>query len=712
MAILSVYPVIMCGGSGTRLWPASRTGAPKQFIPLVGDRSSFQETVLRVRAIAGANNPLIVAGQGHRGHIAAQLAAVKVRAQLVLEPEGRDSAAAMAAAALAISRTDPDAILAIVSADHHVPDAAAFATAISQAAKGAAAGQIVTIGLKPRHPSTALGYILPGQGDGSVKPVAQFVEKPDRATAERYMREGYLWNCGYFIVSARVLIEELQAYAPDVLDAVRAGVDGGLQDGEALLLGEAFRCVRKISIDYAVMEKTTRAAVTPAAFDWTDIGGWDAVHAIADKDSAGNVGAALFVEASGNLVRAPAGTEVALVGVEDLAVVIEDGAVLVTSLAASQRVKAAGEHFKAVPRQPMPVVTTRAQARQLFGRWMSGAALPYWFAQGLDHELGGFRECTMYDGEEPARRARVQPRQVWSYAVAGEKDWSGPWRLAVQAGLASMEANYRRPDGLFRTLAASDGTIVDDEARLYDQAFALLAWSVTGHEDKAHDLINRLEAWRHPAGGWRETGARPFQSNAHMHLFEAALSWTAMGKDPRWGPLSDEIAELALTKFIDPAGFLREAFDAAWTPAAGDEGRIVEPGHQFEWAALLKIWAGRRGRPEALPVARKLFDIGLKGWDPARGVVIDGLWDDLSWRDRDARLWPQTEYLKAAMVFGEEAHVVTAFDAIRRYLYPDGRGLWFDLMTPDGELAKGPSPASTLYHLVGVWVALTGLSPV
>lgn len=709
---MGVYPVIMCGGSGTRLWPASRIGAPKQFIALTGERSSFQETVLRVAAIEGAHDPLIVAGIGHRGHIAAQLAALKAKAQLVLEPEGRDSAAAMAAAALAVSRTDPDAILAIVSADHHVPDAAAFAAAISRAAEGAQAGQIVTIGLRPRHASTALGYILPGPGQGPVKPVAAFVEKPDQATAGRYLREGYLWNCGYFIVSARVLIGELEAFAPDVLDAVRAGVAGGVQDGEALVLGEAFRAVRKISIDYAVMEKTRRAAVTPAAFDWTDIGGWDAVHAISGKDSAGNAGEALFVEASGNLVRAPAGTPIALVGVEDLAVIVEDGAVLVAKFAASQQVKAAGEHFKTVPRQPMPVVKTRAQARQLFGRWMSGAALPYWFAHGLDHEMGGFRECTMYDGEEPARRARVQPRQAWSYAVAGEKEWSGPWRLAVGAALDAMEAHYRRPDGLFRTLAAADGTALDDEARLYDQAFALLAWSVTGNEDKALDLIGRLEAWRHPAGGWRETGERPFQSNAHMHLFEASISWTSMGKDSRWAAISDEIAELALAKFIDPAGALREAFDADWNPAPNDEGRFIEPGHQFEWAALLKIWGERRGRPEALPVARKLFETGLKGWDPVRGVIIDGLWEDLSWRVRDARLWPQTEYLKAAMAFGEEGHMVTAFDAIRRYLYPDGRGLWFDRMTPDGELERGPVPASTLYHLVGVWVALTGLSPV
>ena len=706
---MSVIPVIMCGGSGTRLWPASRAGAPKQFIPLFGELSTFPETVLRAVAVEGAAAPLIVAGRGHRTLIEAQLGALKITARLLLEPEGRDSAAAIAAAALLAAETDPEAVLAIVSADHHVPDAAAFAAAVGHAAKGARAGSILTIGLKPRHPSTALGYILPGAGDGPVKPVAAFVEKPDAETAARYVREGYLWNCGYFIVKASVLIEELDAHAPDVTGQVRAALGSATRDDGAVLLGDAFRDARKVSIDYAVMEKTRRAAVTPASFDWTDIGGWDAVYGSAEKDANGNAGEALFVEADGNLVRAPAGIDVAIVGASDLAVIVEDGAVLVTALSASQKVKAAGEHFKTRPRQPLPVVTTRAQARAWFGRWMGTAVLPMWCTLGIDHERGGFRENGTFDDTEPPRRARVQPRQVWSYAVAGAKDWPGPWRAAVEVGLASMEKYYRRTDGLFRTLVKADGTVVDDEARLYDQAFALLAWSVTGHEDKALALLDGLEAWRHPAGGWRETGPRPFQANAHMHLFEAALSWGSAGGDARWAGVADEIAELALSKFIDGSGVLREVFNADWKPAPGDEGTLVEPGHQFEWAHLLKTWAERRGRKDVLPVARRLYDEGLKGWDPARGVVIGG---SMTFGERDARLWPQTEYLKAAMAFREDAHAVAAFDAIRRFIHPDVRGVWWDRMTESGELIKGPPPASTLYHLVGVWVALTGLSPV
>jgi mannose-1-phosphate guanylyltransferase/mannose-6-phosphate isomerase len=194
-----------------------------------------------------------------------------------------------------------------------------------------------------------------------------------------------------------------------------------------------------------------------------------------------------------------------------------------------------------------------------------------------------------------------------------------------------------------------------------------------------------------------------------MHLFEAALSWGSAGGDARWAKVADEIAELALAKFIDRDGVLREVFDADWNPAPGDEGALIEPGHQFEWAHLLKTWAERRGRTDVLPVARKLYEGGLNGWDSARGVVVGG---SMTLGERDARLWPQTEYLKAAVAFREEAHTVAAFDAIRRFIHPEVRGVWWDRMTPDGELVKGPPPASTLYHLVGVWVTLTGLSPV
>ena len=198
-----------------------------------------------------------------------------------------------------------------------------------------------------------------------------------------------------------------------------------------------------------------------------------------------------------------------------------------------------------------------------------------------------------------------------------------------------------------------------------------------------------------------QLGAHPFQANAHLHLLEAALAWDELDVDPFWGGLADEIVALALGRFIDPAGgFLREFFDADWRPAAGDDGRAVEPGHQFEWAWLLDRWGRARGDAAARDAARTLFRHGLRGLDPVRGVAVDGLWDDLTVRDPTARLWPQTEHLKAALLFGEDAEVLTAAQGLRRYLEAPARGAWRDKLKADGTFVDEPAPASSFYHVI------------
>jgi mannose-1-phosphate guanylyltransferase / mannose-6-phosphate isomerase len=281
---MAIYPVIMCGGSGVRLWPASRPGRPKQFTPLVGEYSSFQNTVRRVAAIPGAAEPVIVAGVSHAERLRSQLAGVGLSATLLLEPEARDSAAAMAAAAAFVAARDPQGVLVVVAADHHIPDDAAFRAAVIVAARAAMQGAIVTLGVKPTFPSTAYGYIRAGTAGGEVRPVLAFVEKPDEATAAAHVAAGYLWNSGNFIVRADRLLEELAAHAPAVRTSAQRAVAEMVADGR---LGESFRAAPKISIDYAVMEKTDRAAVLPVDFAWSDLGAWDAILAASDRDDRG-----------------------------------------------------------------------------------------------------------------------------------------------------------------------------------------------------------------------------------------------------------------------------------------------------------------------------------------------------------------------------------------------------------------------------------------
>lgn len=711
---MTIYPVIMCGGAGSRLWPASRPGRPKQFLALTGEYSLFQQTALRVAPLVEPGGTLIVvAGAGHAEPLAEQLAEIGLKATILLEPEARDSGPAMAAAAAFIARRDPKGVAAIIASDHHIPDAEAFRTAIRTAAEEAARGRIVTLGVTPTEASSAYGYIRPhGPGLSSVD---RFVEKPDAVTAAAYVAEGYLWNSGNFIVLAQTLMDEVALRAPEMAKAVLASLPGP-EAGPQLLLNDAFRRAPRISIDYAVMEKSERTSVLPVHFNWSDLGAWDSVQAT----GAGAHGRHLAVDSPDCLVRAPQNTLVATLGVSGLAVIVEPDAVLVCALDRAQEVKGLVDLIKVqapghadIPRSAPDAPFTR------FGDWMRTAALPLWATLGA-REDGAFVETLTLQGRaEPGpRRARVQTRQIFVYARAGALGWDGPWRRKVEAGLERLWLDYTKADGTVRNTVTHDGAPLDDSAPLYEQAFALLALSQTHAmgiqtercERHARQLLDRLMQTRHPDGGWAEIGDHPYQANANMHLFEAAQAWEARGTDPRWAEVADAVAALALDRFIDAEhGFLREFFDAGWRPAAGDDGRLVEPGHQFEWSWLLSRHAERRGDERAAAAARRLYAVGLEGIDPLRKVAVDELDQNLAVRSARARLWPQTEWLRAALAMaagsaGEtrERHLTQAARAMQGlegYLLDNG--VWRDKCLTVGGYVEEAAPASSLYHIMG-----------
>jgi mannose-1-phosphate guanylyltransferase/mannose-6-phosphate isomerase len=351
-----------------------------------------------------------------------------------------------------------------------------------------------------------------------------------------------------------------------------------------------------------------------------------------------------------------------------------------------------------------------AAEAQWYDRWVRTQALPLWWAKGADRVRGGFHEALSVEGEPcpGARRARVHGRQVYSYATAGALGWDGPWREAAWHGMDFLMRAFHREDGLFRTLVGLDGAILDDTAMLYDQGFALLGTATLHRMDPdrmdlpaiARGVLSGLDAMRVPAGGFHENIAYPFQANAHMHLLEGALAW-AENDGGEWDDFADEIVQLALRFFIDPeGGFLREFFDGDWRRVNGEAGRLVEPGHQFEWAWLLDRWGRLRGRQDALDAARGLFAAGRRGVDPARGVAMNELWDDFRLRDATARLWPQTEHLKACLLMGTEAQAVAASATLRRYLDTPTPGAWRDKMQADGSFIDEPAPATSLYHIL------------
>ena len=711
---MAIYPVILCGGAGTRLWPASRPERPKQFIDLISDLSLFQETAQRVAPLADGGRIVVVAGRAHREFIEAQLSALDIEGDLILEPLGRDSAPAMAAAALWIEQIDPTGTAVFVASDHYVPDAPAFREAALEAVAAAEHGRIVTMGIAPSSPSSAYGYIQP-ESPGLSR-VRRFVEKPNRVDAERYLAEGYLWNSGNFVVPVSVLLAELEAFVPDVITAVRAALPE--RGSGACALGSTFGSAPKISIDYAVMEKSDKVWVLPAAFEWSDLGAWDAVAATGQGARGVWVGRA----SDGCLVRAAPGMVVATMGVSNLAIIAEPDAVLVCDLGRAQDVKGLVEELERRQAPPMSVATPSLPAlSDRLGRWLKMNALPLWATLGMNAD-GAFAEALDDDGEQVGdfRRARVQARQAYVYSLASIWGWGEGYAALVERGLARFEVTNRREDGLYRTRVNWAGAVLDDTASLYDQAFVLLA-SATAVEAgldlersrrTAADIQAALHSIALPQGGWREPAGPAYQANAHMHLLEAALAWGALDPEGPWAGMADTIVGLARAYFIDDrGGFLREFFGPDWQPAEGDDGRLVEPGHQFEWAWLLTRWGRLRGDPWALEAARRLFAAGERGLDPARGVAIDELDETLQPRSSRARLWPQTEWLKAALILAEEAEgdarerlIDSAGAALRGlWLYLAPSGLWRDKLGPDGVFETEPAPASSLYHIVAAY---------
>lgn len=336
-----IIPILLAGGAGTRLWPVSRDALPKQFLPLVGERSTYQETLARVRdPMFGA--PIVITGPNFHFFAKRQAEDIGVDATVVIEPLRRDSAPAIAAATAVARKRDPEAVVLALAADHIILDAPQFRATCLAGRAGADAGRIVTFGIKPSEPKTSFGYILPGQAiAGAVRAVERFVEKPDAATAARYVKDGYLWNSGNFLFRADVLLAELARLEPEMAKAVIDSVDKATTDlGFLRLDPEAFARAPQQSIDYAVMEKTDRAAVVEGAFRWSDIGSWDALFDIAAKDADGNVlhGPTMTMDAHGCVVHSD-GRLTAVVGVDDLVVVSTSDAVMVVPRARSQEVK-------------------------------------------------------------------------------------------------------------------------------------------------------------------------------------------------------------------------------------------------------------------------------------------------------------------------------------------------------------------------------------
>jgi mannose-1-phosphate guanylyltransferase/mannose-6-phosphate isomerase len=363
---MNVLPVILCGGSGTRLWPLSRKSLPKQFVPLIGDKSLLQATFERVVGLSGKNPIWTVASEDHRFLVRDAADAAKVSFKSILEPVGRNTAAAMAAAAL---NAEPEQLLLFLPADHHVPDVALFVKTVEQGVAAAEQGAFVTFGVAPTHPHTGYGYIQVVDSEDTAKLVQRFVEKPDQETALSYLTsDDYYWNAGIFLVRADELIQAMEQFASDILVSTRQAVEAQRMDGDFIHLdANTFSICRSESIDYAVLERHQNVAMVPFQGAWSDVGSWNAVAELTDADEDDNriVGMGKAHQASSTYIHAPH-RPVVVLGTEELLIIDTTDAVLVAAKSHAEQVK---NIVTDLQQQNLPQATEHRHAARPWGEY-------------------------------------------------------------------------------------------------------------------------------------------------------------------------------------------------------------------------------------------------------------------------------------------------------------------------------------------------------
>lgn len=711
----TVHPVILCGGSGTRLWPLSTLERPKQFLALTSDKSMIEETAARFVASEVTSlrfsEPLIVGSKLH----ARLLTTALPNAKKILEPFGRNSAPAVAAASLAY---DPEDLILILPADHDIRDVPAFHRAIEIAAKAAANDAIVTFGIEPSHPATGYGYIKSISGAaGAAHAVEAFVEKPDLATAQAYLATGtYLWNSGIFLFKARTMLRALSEHAPDVL----AGVKRAMKNASANTVHldpDAFAETPSISIDYAVMENASNVQTVPVSMGWSDVGGYRALHELLTDSPTENYtsGPVVLQNADGVYVRSE-GPAISVNGVSNLVIVATPNEVMITTIEDDSAVKTLGAAVQS-NRHALGISSNlRVRARD----WL-WTAFETWSKVGWDDTHGGFVEQLNMDGspdKEARRRVRVQARQVFSFAKAIDMGWpdSAAASDLVARGIEYIDTRLRHAEGGFVHLIEPDGTLIDDRRDLYDHAFLILAGSAaykaTGNETAlkiADDALAYVETHLKDTeqGGWFESSQfeLPRRANTHMHMLEAMLEYHAATESDAALDHAAEIVRLFETKFFNPAtDIMAEFYNKDWSPIVREAETIWEPGHHYEWATLLAIFDQATGHDSVSWRRRLNRKADMSGMNSQTGFLINQLKADGTIVNSKSRLWHQLERFRSQLIhptqYAPNQSASFARNVFDCYLILGPAGGWVDELAPNGKATSTKVPASMLYHVV------------
>lgn len=714
----TINPVILCGGSGTRLWPLSTPDRPKQFLALTSSKSMIEETADRFSSSQSETlsfaAPLVVGSKRHTRLLSETLPT----ARKILEPFGRNSAPAVAAACLAYS---PDDLILILPADHDIRDLQSFHKAIEIAADSATSGAIVTFGIHPTHPATGYGYIKAEAGPvGAALSVEQFVEKPGQATAESYLAAGsYFWNAGIFLFKASAMLEALESFSPDVLAGVTAAMPGSI--GSTVHLDEAaFASTPSISIDYAVMEHAPNVKTVPVSMGWSDVGGYRALHELLTAaDTENYTSGPVFVNNSEGLYVRSEGPAVSVNGVSNLVIVATPDEVMITPIAEDGAAKTLGAAVQTGRHSLGLSKDTIGRAKT----WL-WEAFETWSKVGWDATRGGFVEQLNMDGSPDAdanRRVRVQARQVYSFAKAIEMGWPqiDTAKSLIENGIEYIDTRLRHAEGGFVHTVTSGGDVLDDRRDLYDHAFMILAGSAaykaTGSTlalKIADDAIAYIDgALKDPVhGGWFESSERelPRRANPHMHLLEAMLEYhSATGEEAALSRAA-EVVRLFETRFFNPANdVMAEFFTEDWQLEGPADETIFEPGHHYEWATLLYMYEQLTSHDTGSWRRRLLARADKTGKLSSPFFVNNAVFADGRVHDPHRRLWHQLEMLRAYLLHPQVASAVKSEQLLSQildcYLNLGPHGGWMDELTDVGQPNSTNAPASMLYHLVSAF---------
>jgi len=728
-----IVSFVMSGGVGSRLWPLSREDNPKQFHDLSGDGSMLAKTLRRLKARHDGETPVfLIASERHAERVRTDIASVDLSGGgAIFEPIGRNTAAAVAVATLHTLDRFGDELVLVVPSDHEISTDRQFWETIEAGVPAALEGRLVVFGIQPTQPETGYGYIDVGEGgQGGVLDVARFVEKPDLETAKSYVAAGsYFWNTGIFLFRAGAMRDAFRAFQPEIWKKSETALAASVADVSGVYLPlELYTAIPAISIDYAIMERASDIAMAPATFRWNDLGSWQSLLDVSPSDKDGNVivGDVVAIDCENSYLRSE-GRLLSAIGLKDVAIVSTPDATFVAPVSHSQNVKKIVEQLeksgrletKFTPAQDR--VIANGAWRKRVAHWLFEETLPLWSTAGVDEVHGGFHEALTFDGTplKNPKRMRTMGRQIYAFAVAKERGWSGPADRLIAHGIDFIANKGRTARGGWVRTLNPDGSVLDAEEDAYDHACVLLALA---HAHRSGNQIAKqlgdetfrfLDAHLEDARltGFMETpdGEGLRRSNPHMHMLEAFLAWHDVTGDRVHLRRAARLIDLFRSSFFDPESWtLGEYFNHDWKPAQGDKGAWTEPGHHFEWASLLVDFAGKSGQKDLVSFARKLYASAVaNGLNRATGLAYGAVSRQGLPLDRISRSWPQSEAIKAAIALDGidgpdlkpeiEARVGRLF---RWHIDPAPLGLWIDRIDERGRAVASEVPASIFYHLV------------